>query len=267
VRESAARHCQTRTGRQCSLVEVHRSRSRALSGRARRQIPHRTIKPDPRQLLDAASTGHGIQVGKVSDISEKQQRSKKTLILEYREAHALKHAGIPELKAIQRELQACLGDRGESTPSYIAQVLRSVGTQVDTGSGSGGSYVHDITEPYAARLSGLLQFADFAAAERSLRNLDAAHREYVAAADYAGARFVRALALKGRLRAQSLARNARVNPEKREEKQEIANWFRVWLQSPDLFSDWLELRKRSQEFQRKFGSREVRAINEQETAG
>jgi hypothetical protein len=202
----------------------------------------------------------------VSDITEKQQPSKKTLILEYREAHALKNAGMPELKAIQRELRARLGDRGESTLSYVAQVLRAAGSQVDVGPSSDDRYV-GIAEPYAARLSGLLQFADFAAAETSLRDLDAAHREYVAAADYAGARLVRALALKGRLRAQSLARNARVNPEKREEKQEIANWFRVWLQSPDLFSDWLELRKQSEEFQRKFGSDEVRSFNDHKAAG
>jgi len=99
----------------------------------------------------------------------------------------------------------------------------------------------------------LLQFSDFHTAEQSLRNLDAAHREYLAAGDHVGARLVRALALKGKLRAQNLARNSRVNGTKREEKQEIATWFRVWLQSPDLFSDWLELRKQSQEFQQKFG--------------
>jgi hypothetical protein len=43
-----------------------------------------------------------------------------------------------------------------------------------------------------------------------------------------------------------------VGPEKRREKQEVANWFRVWLETSDLFFDWLELRKQSEEFQRLF---------------
>jgi hypothetical protein len=32
-------------------------------------------------------------------------------------------------------------------------------------------------------------------------------------------------------------------PAKRAEKEEIARWFAIWLQTPDLFSDWLALRK------------------------
>ena len=59
--------------------------------------------------------------------------------------------------------------------------------------------------------------------------------------------------LKGKQRAASLGASPRVSPEKRREKQEIAAWFRVWLETPDLFFDWLELRKQSEEFQDAFG--------------
>jgi hypothetical protein len=204
-----------------------------------------------------AGSRRGIQVGKVSDTTGNRFRSKKTLILEYREAHALKQAAMPELKAIEAELRVRLGDRGKTSSSYIAHVLRAAGTRVKTDASSEGRYVDTfLEEPYATRLSGLLQFGDFETAEKSLRNLDTAHREYLGAGNHSGARLVRALALKGKLRAQSLAANPRVNPEKREEKQEIANWFRVWLQSPDLFSDWLGLRRQSEEFQQKFGKQE-----------
>jgi hypothetical protein len=33
---------------------------------------------------------------------------------------------------------------------------------------------------------------------------------------------------------------------------EVAQWLSVWLQSPELFSDWLDLRRRSPEFRKKF---------------
>jgi hypothetical protein len=34
--------------------------------------------------------------------------------------------------------------------------------------------------------------------------------------------------------------------------KEISEWLSVWLQSPELFSDWLDLRRRSPEYKKKF---------------
>lgn len=107
-------------------------------------------------------------------------------------------------------------------------------------------------EPYASRLEHALRFGDFASAEASLRTLDAAYREYLGSGDRAGVRFVRSMALKGKSRARLIAVNPRVAEAKRREKHEISEWFRIWLQTPDLFFDWLELRKQSEDFRRKF---------------
>ncbi len=49
-----------------------------------------------------------------------------------------------------------------------------------------------------------------------------------------------------------IARNHKVERHKREEKEEIANWFRIWLETPDAFFDWLDVRKKSPEFHEKF---------------
>jgi hypothetical protein len=38
------------------------------------------------------------------------------------------------------------------------------------------------------------------------------------------------------------------------EQAEIAAWLKVWIQTPAIFSDWLELRKRSEEFAGKFSN-------------
>jgi hypothetical protein len=105
-------------------------------------------------------------------------------------------------------------------------------------------------EPYASRLRGALQFHSLESAEASLQRLDAIYREYRDASDRVGTTLVRSLILKGRQRAESLAASSRVSPEKRREKQEVANWFRVWLETSDLFFDWLELRKQSEQFRR-----------------
>jgi hypothetical protein len=49
-----------------------------------------------------------------------------------------------------------------------------------------------------------------------------------------------------------ISRNHKVEPHKRDEKVEIANWFRIWLETPDAFFDWLDVRKQSPEFRAKF---------------
>jgi len=177
--------------------------------------------------------------------------SKKQIILEYCRAKALERIGPEQIRALENELRARLGSNLKTSHSYIAQVLREAGKHVE---------YYDrfadppMEEPYASRLRNLLQFHDFASAEASLRKFDEVYREYQQVSDRTGTGLVRSLLLKGKLRAGSLASNPRVSPDKRAEKAEIATWFRIWLQTPDLFFDWLELRKASEEFQRLFGN-------------
>ena len=50
-----------------------------------------------------------------------------------------------------------------------------------------------------------------------------------------------------------ISHNRKVESQKREEKREISEWFRIWLETPDAFFDWLEVRKVAPEFREKFG--------------
>ena len=49
-------------------------------------------------------------------------------------------------------------------------------------------------------------------------------------------------------------RNTRLPTKKRQEKQEILQWFLVWLETPELFDRWLELRQRKRPWETKTGS-------------
>jgi hypothetical protein len=132
-------------------------------------------------------------------------------------------------------------------------VLRAAGVAVDYEDRFADLAVE---EPYASQLREAVQFRDLVTAEASIRKLDALYREYAAAQDVRGATLTRRLAVKAKSRAESLGANPRVSEWKRREKTEIASWFRVWLESPDLFADWIELRKKSQEFQERFEARQ-----------
>jgi hypothetical protein len=62
----------------------------------------------------------------------------------------------------------------------------------------------------------------------------------------------RRLAVSGRQLAELLAKDGKLDKLQRAEEAEIAEWLKVWIQTPGLFADWLELRRRSPEFRKKF---------------
>ncbi len=106
----------------------------------------------------------------------------------------------------------------------------------------------DLDPPYDAELAGILSFSSFADAENTLRRLENLRQGYVAAGDKKGVDYCRRIALQGRLRAELIAKSPKVAPQKRQQKMEIATWFRIWLETPEIFGDWLDLRKRSRDF-------------------
>ncbi len=181
--------------------------------------------------------------------------SKKQILLDFAGAQGKRSFAMDDLREARSVLRRKLGPTERTTFGYIASVLRKSGYEVQYEDRFSDPFM---PEPYASRLKGVVEFRDFAGAEASLRKLGTILQEYIGAGDEAGERLVRALARKGRLRAVSLAENLRVNEAKRVEKQEMARWFRVWLETPDLFGDWVELRKSSEGFQRLFGSAKAR---------
>jgi hypothetical protein len=66
-------------------------------------------------------------------------------------------------------------------------------------------------------------------------------------------------------RARMIAGNKRVSPARRAEKEEIRQWFRVWIENPEVFFDLLELRKQAPEFVEKFGAPDAQAGTQSET--
>jgi hypothetical protein len=102
--------------------------------------------------------------------------------------------------------------------------------------------------PYDQVFTGLLSFAGFSSAEETLGKLENLRQRFRCAGDKKGVDYCRRLALLGRRRAGLISRNPRVSPRKRLQKREIETWFRVWLETPEIFEDWLALRKMSEEY-------------------
>jgi len=151
-----------------------------------------------------------------------------------------------EIEQIRRQLIAQLGERGKTSADSIVSVLEDAGMRVVLSTRS------DTQGRYEEEFADLLHFSTLDEAEMCLVRLDELLRRFLAEQERAGAERVREVARLGRRRAEMIARNHKVEAPKRLEKQEIAGWFAMWLDTPDLFFDWLEVRKLSPEFQKQF---------------
>lgn len=113
--------------------------------------------------------------------------------------------------------------------------------------GRGGQPLH-FEHPYGTLLDGLLAFRTLADAERTLTRLEQLRQFFARSDDKKGEEYCRQVGLAGRYRSEGISRNPKVGPRLRTQKREIAEWFRIWLETPELFSGWLELRKRTDEY-------------------
>ena len=103
--------------------------------------------------------------------------------------------------------------------------------------------------PYDELLRGILSFRTLARTEQTIGYLEILRQRFLAASDKKGVEYCRQVGMLGRRRAELIAANHRVDRKKRLQKQEAALWFRIWLETPELFPEWLALRKRTADFQ------------------
>lgn len=172
--------------------------------------------------------------------------TKKAVILEAAEELGKPRFTPAEIEQIRRKLIAQLGAQGKTSADYIVSVLEEAGMKVvwSTKSDTEGRYEEEFAD--------LLHFSTLEEAEMCIVRLDELFRKFQHDKERAGAERVREVARLGRRRAEMISRNHKVEAKKRTEKEEIAHWFGIWLETPDAFFDWLEVRKQSPDFAKRF---------------
>jgi len=173
-------------------------------------------------------------------------RTRKALILEAARQLNVQRFTPAEIEQIRRRLIAHLGPEGKTDAEYVMSVLEESGFRVAWSTES------NIAGKYEEEFSDLLHFSTLEEAEMCLIRLDELLRKFSADGQRAAAERVLEIGRLGRRRAEMIAHNHKVDPQKRAEKLEIAHWFAIWLQTPDAFFDWLEIRKQSPEFRQSF---------------
>lgn len=172
--------------------------------------------------------------------------TKKAMILRAAAAIGAEKWTPAEIDQLRRKLLADHGAEGKTGSDYIADVLQSAGWKVVL------TQQEEAEDQFEEEFEDLLHFKTLGDAEVSLMRLDELLRRFKMHGEKAAAERVLEVARLGKRRAEMISRNHKVEAHKRAEKEEISNWFRVWLENPDAFFDWLEVRKQAPDFREKF---------------
>lgn len=168
-------------------------------------------------------------------------QTRQEMVLEIYDREAMGEVTEREIRIIQQGLVETFGEGGLLSPGEIARVLldEKLPVRLDQVLRMG-----HLLDRYEEMFAGLALPSTLAEARESLQKIDALYRRFQQAGDRTGVRYARQTAL--RARQNSLALAQRQSAGRRHE--EIAQWFAIWLQTPDIFQSWLEIRQRHPEF-------------------
>ena len=185
--------------------------------------------------------------------TEWKARTKRELMIEVWEHLDCESVGAKELEAVTEAVRERFGEGAVESPAIVARVLADEGAELRHAEVLEMDARWRTADPYEAMFRNVLKFSTFEEAAGSIKRLDNLRKQFGRKGDREGLRRVQETVLKGKRRAEMISRNQAVNERKRAEKAEIAEWFTVWLNQPEIFSDWLSLRRASKDFRERFG--------------
>ena len=193
--------------------------------------------------------------------SQAEESGKHQLIIKEWQRLGGEPIGQAELCAIQQALRETLGENAVEGPAMIARRLADLGADlrhpevIEFDAKWRAAEIEKQTRIFRG-LERLVETKPLCCSEAQLliKRLEEARRNCARSKDEVTEQHLRDLAISARRTAQSLANDSHLSRAQRDEQEEIAQWLAVWLQSPALFADWLDLRIRSADFRRRFCS-------------
>jgi hypothetical protein len=178
-----------------------------------------------------------------------KRKSKAELVLEIYDREAMGEVTEREIAIINRGLIEEYGAGGILSPAEIASIL------IDEDLPVRFDEVFNMNTPderYEEIFSPGIDTATLTSAETSLKRL---HNNLTVLGhqnDRRGQDYARELVIEARQSAVRDAASVTLSTRRRAELKEISEWLGIWLQTPDLFEIWLELRKATAEFRERF---------------
>ncbi len=180
-------------------------------------------------------------------------RTKNDLIIEVWEKLDCESVGAAEIEAIEIVINDQYGESAVESPMVTARLLAGEGA-VLRHSEIMGLYLERASErPYDAALQSINNIHDLRTASDAIYRLENLRKKYLSENDKAGLRLVREKGIESKQAAVESSQKEKIDPVTRHINAEIAQWFTVWLQTPDVFEHWVALRQTSAEFIERFG--------------
>lgn len=141
--------------------------------------------------------------------------------------------GQEAFETLRKQIAA---QRGGAPPSRPAVLEFLLATDAEISRTIGG---------FAPDLRGRVHIGDADSAEASLIEMSGEYGQARTAGHSLRAADCRRAVQHGEQRLRFLSGRPNLSPAKRREKSELREWFRVWLEAPELFPDWVLLRRRN----------------------
>jgi hypothetical protein len=181
-----------------------------------------------------------------------QSRNKADLIIEVWEKLDCESVGASEIIQIEDALLERFGPAAVDSPMMLARQLADEGAELRHAEVM-ELYLERLAQghPYDHILRNVVRLNDLNDAAATIRDLENIRRRFEKENDREGLRLLRDTALKAK---KELVESPRRRKGCREVTVEMIQWLTLWLQSPEVFENWLQLRIRSVDFKKKFGS-------------
>jgi hypothetical protein len=179
-------------------------------------------------------------------------RNKTDLIIEVWEKLDCDSVGASEIEAIETAVGGRFGKAAVDSPMITARLLADEGAVLRHSEIMELYVLRRGDRPYDAALRDVLDISSLKKALRSIKDLENLRRKFAKENEREGQRLVREKALNAKKQAQKTA-GKNVSPAEKQIAKEAAHWLTLWLQSPELFENWVKLRQESKEFIEIFG--------------
>ncbi|MBK7705443.1 MAG: hypothetical protein IPJ30_06580 [Acidobacteria bacterium] len=179
-------------------------------------------------------------------------RTKNDLIIEVWEKLDCESVGAAEIEAIETAVADRFGAGAVESPMVIARLLADEGAELRHS---------EILELFVSRRQPLqeqagrdlpLVFESVEAAIGMARAVEKRRRHFLKEGRTDDLKRLRERVLEAKSRAVDGSLHPRLEPKRRAELVEIAEWLTLWLQTPEIFENWLTLRLDSKDFKERF---------------
>jgi hypothetical protein len=182
-----------------------------------------------------------------------KSRNKTDLIIEVWEKLDCESVGAAEIEAIETAVLGRFGASAVDSPMVTARLLADEGAELRHSEIMELYLKRHSDQPYEPALRGILDTSSLKTTLRSLKNAENLQKKYQKNGDREGQRLLREKLLQAKKDAQTKAASKVSTTIEKQTSKEIAHWLTLWLQSPEVFDNWIRLRRESKEFVEIFG--------------